>query len=293
MLLASEQRAFDAANRERDTILSLQRAVEQRTDAKAFVPMTQTVTPGARDTEIPVAFDKETRCFEVMQRRGVPHAHDQGADRLSLGRLVRGLAFGDRRGLSDLEVRVMNEGTDSAGGFTVPDIVGAQFIDRMRNAMVVMKVGAQTVPMTTDTLNIARLASGPTLAWHAENAPITPGDLVLERVQFIARTLPVLVKMSVELQEDSTNIDAVIERELAEGLAGELDRVALRGSGTPPEPKGIRFQTGVTIQAMATDGLAPTNYDPLIDAMAAITTATFARQSRAIYNTARGPASSS
>ena len=111
------------------------------------------------------------------------------------------------------------------------------------------RAGAQIVPMTSDTLNIARLASGPTLAWKLENAAITPGDLVLERVQFTARTLPALVKMSVELQEDSTNIDAVIEKELSASLAAEVDRVALRGSGTPPEPKGIRFQTGVTLQS--------------------------------------------
>ena len=144
------------------------------------------------------------------------------------------------RGMSDLEVRVMSEGTDSAGGFTVPDIVASQFIDRMRNALVVQRAGAQIVPMTSDTLNIARLASGPTLAWKSENAAITAGDLMLERVQFTARTLPVLVKMSVELQEDSTNIDAVIERNSSAALAGEVDRVALRGTGTPPEPKGVR-----------------------------------------------------
>jgi HK97 family phage major capsid protein len=284
-LLASEQRSYDASIRERDSILSLQRQVEARTEQRSFVPATQTVTRQTTDTEIPVVLDRETRCFDVMQRRGVQYAHEPGADRISLGRIVRALAFGNRSGMSDLETRVMSAGTDSAGGFTVPDIVASQFIDRMRNAMVVERAGAQMVPMTSDTLNIARLATGPTLVWHTENAAITAGDLVLERVQFIARTLPMIVKMSVELEEDSTNIDAVIERELATGLAGELDRVALRGSGTPPEPKGVRFQTGVTLQSMGANGLAPTNYDPLLDAMATVSTGNFALSSiAAIYN---------
>lgn len=41
-LLASEQRAYDAAIRERDSILALQQAIERRTEARAFVPATQT-----------------------------------------------------------------------------------------------------------------------------------------------------------------------------------------------------------------------------------------------------------
>ena len=37
---------------------------------------------------------------------------------------------------------------DSAGGYTVPEVLASRFIDRTRNAMVVMRAGAQTVPMT-------------------------------------------------------------------------------------------------------------------------------------------------
>ena len=40
-LLASEQRSYDTAIRERDAILGLQRAVEQRTEQKTFVPESQ------------------------------------------------------------------------------------------------------------------------------------------------------------------------------------------------------------------------------------------------------------
>ena len=162
----------------------------------------------------------------------------------------------------------MSAGTDSAGGYTVPDILAAQFIDRLRNAMVVQRAGAQIVPMTSDVVNIARLASGPTLAWKAENSAITAGDLTLERVQFTARTLPVLVKMSVELAEDSSNIDTIIERELSSALASEFDRVALRGTGTAPEPRGILNQSGVTTQGPlgGANGSTPTDYDFLLDA---------------------------
>ncbi len=47
VLLASEQRSYDANIRERDSLLSLQQAVERRTAEKGFVPATQT---GLRET---------------------------------------------------------------------------------------------------------------------------------------------------------------------------------------------------------------------------------------------------
>jgi HK97 family phage major capsid protein len=212
-----------------------------------------------------VVLAPEQRCIDAVRNwRGVPYAGE--SDRLSLGAVIRGLAFGDRRSLSPLEHRVMSEGTDAAGGFTVPDVLGAQFFDRARNAMVAIKAGAQTVPMSSDTLSIARLASGPSLAWKAENASITAGDLTLERVQFVAKALPILVKLSVELSEDSVNVEQIIERELSAALAGELDRVALRGSGSSNEPTGIRSQSGVTVQNLATNGATPADFDFLLDA---------------------------
>jgi HK97 family phage major capsid protein len=47
--------------------------------------------------------------------------------------------------------------------------------------------------------------------------------------------------------------------------------VALRGTGTAPEPRGVRNTSGVTVTAFgAANGAAPTNYDHLIDAVQAV-----------------------
>src|SRR5262252_6418063 len=45
-LLASEQRSYDASIRERDAVLGLLRNIEQRTDEKKFVPVTQASVNG-------------------------------------------------------------------------------------------------------------------------------------------------------------------------------------------------------------------------------------------------------
>jgi HK97 family phage major capsid protein len=79
-----------------------------------------------------------------------------------------------------------------------------------------------------------------------------------------------LVKLSLELFEDSDpSAEDVIARSFAGQVALELDRVALRGSGTPPEPQGVRNQTGVTITTHGANGAliaVATAYDWHLDA---------------------------
>jgi HK97 family phage major capsid protein len=279
-LLASEQRSYDSAIRERDAILGLQRAVEQRTEARAFVPPTQSgrSEPGPMGPISSPVLKLEQRAAAWLQQRGqYSYQGETGAETMRLGALVAAHVTGNRSHLTDLERRALSEGTDSAGGFTVPEIVGSRFIDRVRDALVVMRAGAQTVPMSSDTLHLARVAQpgiflpgAPTVnaavgGWKLENDPIDEAELVLERVTFTAHTLPLLLKMSVELFEDSTNISEIVEREMAQSTALELDRVALVGSGTPPEPRGIKNTTGVLT---GTWPATPADWDWLIDAAA-------------------------
>jgi HK97 family phage major capsid protein len=186
---------------------------------------------------------------------------------LSLGKVFRGMVTSKWDG-AEGEHRALIEGTNSAGGFLTPEPLAARFIDRIRNAARVFQAGALTVPMTSDTLNVARLTGGATVAWKAEGNAITPSDMVFDRVTFTARTLPILVKLSVELFEDMEPAAAAgIENEIAQALALELDRGCLRGSGTPPEVKGIRFQSGVTLQSLGSNGATP-SFDNVIDGVA-------------------------
>lgn len=277
-LLASEAREFDSALRERDAILGLIAAVERRTSERAHVPatqptiMTRTTDAGDEPAIVPAVVTREQPLSTWLQQRGgFAYQGERGAERMRLGAIVRGM-IGHRSGLTPMELRALSEGTDSAGGYTVPEVLAARFLDRVRNAAVVMRAGALTVPMTSDTLHLARLGqpdsvspaiTGP--SWKAENAEIDEYDMVLERVTFQARTLPILITLSVELSEDSSNIDQIIETELSRALALELDRAALLGSGTAPEPRGIRNQSGVNVTSFAS--ATPTDYDFLVDAI--------------------------
>jgi HK97 family phage major capsid protein len=130
--------------------------------------------------------------------------------------------------------------------------------------------------MTAQTLRVARLTGEGTPAWHAENAALTDADMTFDAVTFTARTLTRLVKLSVELFEDSDpSAEDVIARSFAAQLALELDRVALRGTGTAPEPRGVLNQSGVTITTHGANGAVIANYDFWLDAVGAVRNANF------------------
>jgi len=181
---------------------------------------------------------------------------------LTFGGYIRAMVLGAK---TESEQRALSESTDSAGGFTVPEPLAAQIIDRLRAKSVIMRAGAQTVPMTSDTLSIARLASDPATGWHVENSLVPNSDPTFDNVTFTARTLISLVIASRELVEDSSNINDALSDAFANALALEVDRVALLGSGTAPEPRGIKNVAGIGSISMGTNGAAITSYDELLD----------------------------
>lgn len=199
--------------------------------------------------------------------------NDLYADTLPSGDFAPEFGFGEYvaamvRGTDRVDVRnALSEGTDSAGGYTVPQYLMAQLIDRMRAKSVAIRAGALFVPLDTQQTTIARLVSDPAAGWRAENAAIAESDPTFDAVTFTARSLAVLVKISRELLDDSANIEQALMAAFAGSLAGELDRVSHFGSGTPPEPRGIFNTTNVNSVSMGTNGAQIANFSKLLDCL--------------------------
>lgn len=234
-----------------------------------------TAEKAARDHGLIPGGEGEGSSFQLQDGQIVPvlsreqsfakaiNADDQRLG-FGFGEYIRGMVLGSNKP----ELRnVLAEGTDSAGGYTVPTILLARLIDRMRAKAVCVRAGALTVPLETNKVSIARLASDPQAGWRAENASVAESDPTFERVQFTARSLAVLVKCSRELLEDSVNIEDALLNAFAGSMAVEVDRVSLIGTGTPPEPQGIFNVAGVNSVSMGTNGAQLTGYSKLLDAI--------------------------
>lgn len=194
---------------------------------------------------------EEASCSLRHDQRMTDWAHEENRAQeirgLTTAGLLRAMVLGPK---SDVERRALAEGTDSAGGYTVPDIVSAQMIDRMRAASVISRAGARTVPLTSDVNYIAKVLTDPVPAWRAENAEIGNSDATFGRVELLPKSLAVLCRVSRELLEDSLNINTVLPQIIAQAMALEVDRMALFGSGVAPEPLGLSGISGVGAVAL-------------------------------------------
>lgn len=226
---------------------------------------------GAPEGRATLTLGREQRMSDWQHGRNVRSEFSpEEARGFSLGRAVRGMVTG-RWDDAEFEQRALAAGADVTGGVLVPEPLAAFVIDRIRAQARVLEAGAQVIPMTSDEMSVPRVASGVQGGWRNENAPVVEANMAFERVRLVARTLAVLVRIPEEMFEDLTpeGSDA-ITNELTQSLALELDRVALRGSGAQPEPRGIRFQPGVQVQSLGANGATPLNYDWLVDAAAGV-----------------------
>lgn len=207
--------------------------------------------------------DREGGAIRVLSRS--ERMADLGdAPRISFGfgEYVRAMVLGTQS--PDIRA-ALSEGTDSAGGFTVPTQLLRQLIDAMRAKAVCVQAGAMTVPLDTAQNVIVRIASDPAAGWRLENASVAESDPTFEGITLAPKSLAVLVKVSRELLDDSLNLSDALTLAFAGALAAEVDRVCLVGSGTAPEPRGIFNTTSINSVSMGTNGAALTDYGPLLD----------------------------
>jgi HK97 family phage major capsid protein len=185
----------------------------------------------ARPSDVPPLLTRNQKVSDWV-RRG---RSDQ--PEMSFAKIARGIATGNWDN-AELEMRAIAETPATAGGHMIPVPVASQVIDKARNASQVVAAGARTIPMTSATLKYPRLVTDAPASWRNEAATITDQALVFDSVTFTAQSLAVLVKISWELFED-TNPEsmATVEDSFAKVLGLELDRAALRGSGSAPEPR--------------------------------------------------------
>ncbi len=217
--------------------------------------------PG-NSAEVETGLGREQRMADWARKSGA-----EVPEGLTLGRYLRSMVVG---AANPVEQRALAEGTDSAGGFTMPTALGASLIDLMRHRTVTIQAGARTIPLTSGKNSIAKLASDPVPAWRAENALVAESDPTFAGVALNPKTLAVLVRVSRELLEDSINIEGELPRVLAAALAVELDRVALFGSGAGNEPRGVVNVVGIGAIA---HNAALSSYLPLVRARTQIRSA--------------------
>lgn len=161
------------------------------------------------------------------------------------------------------EGRAQSTGTDTKGGFMVPEHISAEVIDLLRAKNVCIQAGARTMPMTAQTVRVCRVDSDPVASWTGESSLIPDTDMSIGALDFIAHKLTCLIKVSRELLQDAGNASTVIQNAIATAMSAELDSAALQGTGAG-QPLGIYNNTNINTYSLGVDGHILNGYDDIL-----------------------------
>ena len=161
---------------------------------------------------------------------------------------------------AEVQKRDLLVGTATAGGHTVDTFLLAQnFIDVLRNRMMVSKMGAQTLSGLTGNIAIPRQTGGATAYWVAENGAPTESQQAFDQVAMSPKTVGAFTDISRKLLlQSSVDVEGFVRMDLATVLALAIDLAAIAGTGASNQPTGILSTSGIGDVAGGTNGLAPT-----------------------------------
>jgi HK97 family phage major capsid protein len=141
----------------------------------------------------------------------------------------------------------MVEGTPSAGGFSVPEPLAAQWLDdnieseiiRPRATVWPMESATRKVPGWDAANQSSTLFGGFAMEFLAEEGPGTKQTGKLRVIELAAHKGAIFVDISNELREDGQGFEAQLDRAMRTSIGYGLDQYFIGGSGAG-QPLGIR-----------------------------------------------------
>ena len=194
--------------------------------------------PGDAAAQRAAAFERE--CSEAVSAK--------------LGKQARGFMVP-----TEVQKRDLNVTTATAGGNLVAtDLLGGSFIDALRNAMVIDRMGTRMLTGLVGNIAIPRLSGTGTAYWVAENTAPTESDQTIAQVTMSPKTVGAFTDISRRLLlQSSIDVEAMVQNDLATILGLAIQQAAINGSGASNQPSGILTRVTASVIGGA-NGAAPT-----------------------------------
>lgn len=152
------------------------------------------------------------------------------------------------------ESRDLLAGVPAQGGYMVGTDT-LPVIDLLRSRLVVAQAGATVLSDLRGNVAIPRMEGGATAAWVAEGTAPAESTPSFGQLQLVPKSVAGYVDISRRLlMQASEDVERLVREDLAATIARAIDRAALHGSGSGPEPRGIANTTGVAVVPIGADG---------------------------------------
>ena len=138
-----------------------------------------------------------------------------------------------------------NVGT--AGGYLVAETLQTgSFIDLLRNASSVMRMGVRMLTGLNGDIDIPKQTGGATAYWVNEGANITESQQTLGQIRMSPKSLGAYTDITRRLMlQSSIDVESFVRNDFALQMALAIDSAAISGTGANGQPRGILNVTGV------------------------------------------------
>lgn len=158
----------------------------------------------------------------------------------------------------------LSEGTDSEGGYLVPDEFEHTLVQALEEENIFRKL-AHVINTSSGDRKIPVVASHGSASWVDEEGSITESDETFNQVSIGAYKLGTLIKVSNELLNDSVfDLESYISKEFARRIGVKEEDAFFNGNGTG-KPTGIFNATGGAQVGVTTAANDKITADEIID----------------------------
>ena len=229
---------FKSLEEKRMSLQAVQDKLDAAKAAKA-VPETSSIVEPAQ-IEDSVKEDKQVIPARVKNQRV---KHFASAEDAYISGMYLAALGGNARAKEFLAAQSI--GTDSLGGFTVPDPLSDALINLIEDRGTARQK-SQRIVMSADTWSVPKVAGQATIYYPNEAASITDSSVSFSQVQLASKKLAALVKMSTEVTEDSIlDMLSVVVDSIAYSIALEEDKNLFNGVSGGVNTSGIAGDASV------------------------------------------------
>lgn len=137
-------------------------------------------------------------------------------------------------------------GYSGTGGNTVQtQLLASSFIDILRARTTIMQLGTELGGLVGN-VDIPRQITGASASWIGEDADSTQEDVDFDLVSLRPKTVTNFMEVTRKmLMQSSLGMEALLRRQMAQGMAEQIDLKGYYGTGTGDTPTGIKATSGI------------------------------------------------
>ena len=230
---------------------------------KEFDELTASITRAQRRANMEIEMNKPVNA-PITAKPMVMTEPEDSTGRASKGYKKNFWNAMRRKQMTPEMVNALQIGTDSEGGYLVPDEYEKTLVEALEEENIFRKL-AHVISTSSGDRKIPVVASKGSASWVDEEGTIPDSDDAFNQVSIGAYKLGTLIKVSNELLNDSVfNLESYISKEFARRIGSKEEDAFFNGNGTG-KPVGIFNATGGAEVGVTAASATAITADEIID----------------------------